>query len=383
MWVYHLTNRYNVVLTLQLLCILSENGIHVRAHVCAVGQERDKHNGWRWFLSDKDPCSCTSIRLGGFNAYSSERSFDTEYEKYVDIPWGGDGEDKIRNYYNLNCNDVNECDLRSDNCDENAVCINNDGSFTCACNVGYTGDGVTCSDVDECDLRSDNCDINANCSNNDGSFTCTCVAGYTGDGITCSDDDECDLNTDNCGENAVCSNNDGSFTCACNVGYTADGVTCSVCKDPLGMENGDIPDGHITASSEYGDINLVATQGRLGGNNAWSSAHQTGEEWIQADLGHPRYVTGVITQGDGGYNAPDWVKSFKVSTFLSTNDNEMFIMDQNGTVVRFPGNVDRVSEVTAMFPVPVFARIVRITCLEKYRADGYYQLRFELLGCKE
>ncbi|XP_072016927.1 uncharacterized protein [Amphiura filiformis] len=133
--------------------------------------------------------------------------------------------------------DDDECGLRGDNCDVNAVCINNDGSFTCACNDGYTGDGITCSDMDECALNTDNCDENAVCSNNDGSFACACNAGYTGNGLTCSDKDECDLNTDNCDVNAVCSNNDGSFTCACNVGYTGDGVTCSVCDEawtPIG-----------------------------------------------------------------------------------------------------------------------------------------------------
>ncbi|AUX34867.1 MULTISPECIES: EGF domain-containing protein [Sorangium] len=42
------------------------------------------------------------------------------------------------------CTDVNECALGTDNCDANATCINTTGSFTCACNEGYAGDGVTC-----------------------------------------------------------------------------------------------------------------------------------------------------------------------------------------------------------------------------------------------
>ncbi len=31
-----------------------------------------------------------------------------------------------------------------DNCNENAVCINTFGGFTCVCNAGFTGDGVNC-----------------------------------------------------------------------------------------------------------------------------------------------------------------------------------------------------------------------------------------------
>ena len=42
--------------------------------------------------------------------------------------------------------DINECESNdSDNCDENAQCTNTNGSFTCTCNSGYSGDGVSCT----------------------------------------------------------------------------------------------------------------------------------------------------------------------------------------------------------------------------------------------
>eukprot|EP00961_Rhodomonas_salina_P126285 1701045-Rhodomonas_salina.1 len=41
-----------------------------------------------------------------------------------------------------------ECALASHNCDANAQCLDTPGSFRCACNPGYTGNGVRCSDVD-------------------------------------------------------------------------------------------------------------------------------------------------------------------------------------------------------------------------------------------
>ena len=40
--------------------------------------------------------------------------------------------------------DIDECSLGSDNCDVNAQCINEMGTFSCECNAGFTGDGVTC-----------------------------------------------------------------------------------------------------------------------------------------------------------------------------------------------------------------------------------------------
>ena len=39
--------------------------------------------------------------------------------------------------------DDDECADMNDNCHADATCTNTAGSFTCACNAGYTGDGVT------------------------------------------------------------------------------------------------------------------------------------------------------------------------------------------------------------------------------------------------
>jgi hypothetical protein len=44
----------------------------------------------------------------------------------------------------------------SNNCDDNAVCTDTVGSFTCECKTGYTsdstaGDGTSCADINECD----------------------------------------------------------------------------------------------------------------------------------------------------------------------------------------------------------------------------------------
>ena len=40
--------------------------------------------------------------------------------------------------------DIDECSVGTDNCDTNAACTNAPGSFTCTCNQGYVGNGVTC-----------------------------------------------------------------------------------------------------------------------------------------------------------------------------------------------------------------------------------------------
>ena len=44
--------------------------------------------------------------------------------------------------------DVNEClDEANNNCDEQAECQNNVGSYACVCVDGYEGDGVNCDGI--------------------------------------------------------------------------------------------------------------------------------------------------------------------------------------------------------------------------------------------
>ncbi|XP_042892824.1 stabilin-2-like [Penaeus japonicus] len=44
----------------------------------------------------------------------------------------------------------------------------------------------TLSDINECLTNNGGCDVNADCTDTDGSYTCTCKTGYTGDGFNCS-----------------------------------------------------------------------------------------------------------------------------------------------------------------------------------------------------
>ncbi len=114
----------------------------------------------------------------------------------------------------------------------------NDGTFSCSCRDGYSGDGYQCTDVDECaDASLNNCDANATCTNTDGGFTCACNSGFSGDGTACTDVDECaDASLNNCDANATCTNTPGSFTCTCPAAMYGDGTSCSYptsCKDAL------------------------------------------------------------------------------------------------------------------------------------------------------
>ena len=40
--------------------------------------------------------------------------------------------------------DIDECSKGSDDCHDNATCIDTDGSYNCSCNSGYSGNGTYC-----------------------------------------------------------------------------------------------------------------------------------------------------------------------------------------------------------------------------------------------
>uniref|UniRef100_A0A0G4FA80 EGF-like domain-containing protein n=1 Tax=Chromera velia CCMP2878 TaxID=1169474 RepID=A0A0G4FA80_9ALVE len=126
--------------------------------------------------------------------------------------------------------DIDECSTNVDDCHSAATCTDTTGSFTCACNSGYSGDGVSsCTNIDECSTNVDDChNTLATCTDTTGSFTCACNTGYSGGGVSCTNIDECSTNVDDCHNTlATCTDTTGSFTCACNTGYSGGGVSCT------------------------------------------------------------------------------------------------------------------------------------------------------------
>ena len=47
--------------------------------------------------------------------------------------------------FHQNCIDIDECTTQGHDCSADGVCTNVEGSFQCACEPGFTGDGKTCS----------------------------------------------------------------------------------------------------------------------------------------------------------------------------------------------------------------------------------------------
>jgi len=212
-------------------------------------------------------------------------------------------------FYTTTVADVNECTLGTDNCAADATCTNTVGSFTCACNTGFTGCGTECTDDNECNDGTHDCHSQATCANSPGTFSCSCNAGYTGSGTACADDDECDtgLGTHNCHADATCANIAGSFTCTCNTHYSGTGTTCADINE-CDTNNGGCGDAtYFTCTNVVGavpicaDINECLTNnGGCGDATYYSCSNNVGTDATCADIDECATANGGC--GDATFN---------------------------------------------------------------------------------
>ncbi|XP_067047467.1 uncharacterized protein [Acropora muricata] len=187
--------------------------------------------------------------------------------------------------------DVDECNAFPNICGANTDCHNTDGSYTCICKAGYTGDGKTCSDVDECNAFPKVCGANTDCHNTDGSHTCICKAGYTGDGKTCSDVDECTSSTPVCGIHFNCINTLGSYRCE----YKYSGESCQGILMNGKQKNLSLIDGLYTLSTKSTSFQAycdMTTSGqawtliaRFSNNDTKNWMNDSGEWWYDKSVG--------------------------------------------------------------------------------------------------
>ncbi|XP_036973174.1 macrophage mannose receptor 1 [Acanthopagrus latus] len=148
--------------------------------------------------------------------------------------------------------------------------------------------------------------------------------------------------------------------------------TCEqkVCLHGLGVEDGNITDSQLSASSSS-SASFTASKARLNGDSCWRPS-STSSSWIQVNLGQTRKVTGIVIQGCPQYDY--WVTKFK----LQHSMDGLSWTDYTADGEFFPGSLDRSSPETQLLGTPVSAQYIRILPLE---VNGQAGLRFDVLGC--
>ncbi|KAJ0029157.1 hypothetical protein NQD34_004154 [Periophthalmus magnuspinnatus] len=163
--------------------------------------------------------------------------------------------------------------------------------------------------------------------------------------------------------------------------------TCYCCSEPLGMRSRLISDSQVSASSSFRTWGLdsftwrpeYARLDKQGKTNAWTAAVSDQNQWIQVDLGSPKRLTGIITQGAKDFGHIQFVTAFKVS-YSNNGRDWSTVKDQRGQDKVFAGNSDNNVHKTNVFEPPLFSRFVRV---EPWAWHGRITLRLELLGCSQ
>uniref|UniRef100_A0A8C7F0Y0 Neuropilin n=1 Tax=Oncorhynchus kisutch TaxID=8019 RepID=A0A8C7F0Y0_ONCKI len=165
-------------------------------------------------------------------------------------------------------------------------------------------------------------------------------------------------------------------------------ITDAPCSEMQGMLSGLLPDSQITASSMRDIHGSMGTARLVASRSGWFPSPTqplAGEEWLQVDLGVPKTVRGVITQGvrtvEGSTSAENraFVRKYRVSHSLTGKD-WTFILDRKTSHPKiFEGNthydtpeIRRFEEITAQF--------IRIYP-ERWSPAGI-GMRLEVLGCE-
>ncbi|XP_015756947.1 PREDICTED: uncharacterized protein LOC107336373 [Acropora digitifera] len=157
-------------------------------------------------------------------------------------------------------------------------------------------------------------------------------------------------------------------------------LICEECRtQPLGMENREIPNEAVKASSSWA-LGYEPWQARLnniqksGSTGSWSALQNAVGQYLQIDLGKERVVNKIATQGRP--SADQWVTSYKL---LFSSDGAKWNEYQNDGVVKvFTANSDRGTVVSHKLSPTISARYVRFSVMSWY---DYISMRVELYGC--
>ena len=113
------------------------------------------------------------------------------------------------------------------------------------------------------------------------------------------------------------------------------------------MKSGNIQDSQITWSSVWnsnGVPNARLDRHAQGSAGSWSAAVNNINQWIQADLGTVKYVSGIVLQGKHSDQLNQWVTEYKVQ------------YSSDGVTWRYVQDSNRISDMVSSRNVHYFSR---------------------------
>ncbi|XP_072017144.1 lactadherin-like [Amphiura filiformis] len=297
---------------------------------------------------------------------------------------------------------INECAESSPtpNCDANAACANTIGSYTCECNAGYRGDGVTCSEI-FVHPADRTCFVGQEIT---ASGEWQGILPYTHDQLCqCQEfiyggvNPVASLSNNVSGQHFV-TDKPWLLVDAVDIESAMTVLGCYDqpnpndapdipmipyvnyvdCNQTLGMANENrISDDRIVASSDK--KHHRARMARLNNpDGGWVYETSDMRPWIQVYMGVAKALIGIITQG-GRRSDNRWVATCYIKVQVGGRYLYYLTDITNNTKKEFIANVDSSTPVIIMFDNAVETSVIRLephTCGE----DGC-ELRLEILGC--
>ncbi|XP_074890423.1 coagulation factor V isoform X3 [Buteo buteo] len=155
------------------------------------------------------------------------------------------------------------------------------------------------------------------------------------------------------------------------------------CSLPLGMENGEIKNTQITASSvktswfNTWDPSL-ARLNQKGKINAWRAKLNNNQQWLQIDLLTIKKITAIATQGVKSVSAENFMKTYVILYSDQGLEWKSYTDGSSSVAKVFLGNENSNGHVKHFFNPPILSRFIRIVPRTWYHGIA---LRAELYGC--
>merc|ERR1712080_175695 len=118
---------------------------------CGKLRKYIEHNNKNWAGRVKNFGQCQKKCDNNFNGECDAFMYGDNWcwlfgNADIKVVWTSDGRMiAFKRGASPRCKGTDECTSGTAECDANAECSNNVGSYHCACNPGYTGDGKTCT----------------------------------------------------------------------------------------------------------------------------------------------------------------------------------------------------------------------------------------------
>ncbi|KAK3743984.1 hypothetical protein QZH41_010793 [Actinostola sp. cb2023] len=159
------------------------------------------------------------------------------------------------------------------------------------------------------------------------------------------------------------------------------------CSQPLGVQDGSIPNKHIIASSQYSNSRCPSYFARLHRqrqsslDSSWCARYKKVGEFVQVNLGSIKTVTKVATQGrevSASYKAYNQFVTMYALSYSNDQTTWTDYVGDDSCIKRFIANTDTTSVVTNELPLPIKAQYIRVVV---YSWNRHISMRLELYGC--